>query len=59
MTVIWHVDDLKTSHKNVDTVDDLISKLSERYRKVADSTTHQGKVHEYMGMKLDYRERAR
>ena len=29
MTVVWHVDDLKISHENGDTVDALIRKLSE------------------------------
>ena len=33
MTVMWHVDDLKISHKNEDTVDALIRKLSKRYGK--------------------------
>ena len=53
MTVVWHVDDLKISHENVDTVDALINKLRERYGKDSDLTIHQGKVHEYMGMNLD------
>ena len=56
MTVVWYVDDLKISHKNQDTVDALIRKLSERYGKEADLTIHKIKVHEYLGMKLDYRE---
>ena len=33
MTVVWHVDNLDISHENVDTVDALISKLSEGYGK--------------------------
>ena len=56
MTVVWHVDNLKISHGNGDTVDALINKLSERYGKEADLTIHQGKVHKYLGMKMDYRE---
>ena len=35
MTVVWHVDDLKISHKNGDTVDALINKLRERYGREA------------------------
>ena len=54
MTVVWHVDDLKISHKNGDTVDALISKLIKRYGKEADLTIYRGKVHKYMGMKLEY-----
>ena len=59
MTVVWHVDDLKISHENKDTVDSLISKLRERYGKKADLTIHQGKVHKYLGMKLDYRDQSK
>ena len=40
MTVILYVDDLKIYHKNGDTVDALINKLSERYGKEADLTIH-------------------
>ena len=54
MTVVWHVDDLKTSHKNADTVDALIKNLRERYGKEVDLTIHRGKVHDYLGMKLYY-----
>ena len=54
MTVIWNVDDLEISHENGDTVDALINKFSKRYGKEADLTIHQGQVHEYMGMKIDY-----
>ena len=50
------MDDLKISHKNGDTVDALINKLIKQYGKEADLTTHRGKVHEYLGMKLDYRD---
>ena len=47
------MDDLKISHENGDTVDALINKLSKRYGEEADLTIHQGKLHEYLGMKLD------
>ena len=56
MTVVWHVEDLHIPHKNQDTVDALINKLSKRYRKEADLKIHRGKVHKYLGTKLDYRE---
>ena len=56
MTVVWYVDNLKISHKNGDTVDALINKLSKRYGKEADLTIHQGKVHNYLGMKPDNHE---
>ena len=50
------MDDLNISHKNGDTVDALIRKLSERYGKESYLKIHQGKVHEYLGTNLDYRE---
>ena len=59
MTVVWHVDNLDISHENVDTVDALISKLSEQYGKEADLTIHHGKLHEYLRMKLDYRDQGK
>ena len=59
MTVVWHEDDLNISHKNGYTVDALINKLREQYIKEADLTTNRGKVHEYMGTKLDYREQGK
>ena len=45
MTFVWNVDDLKISHKNGDTVDALISNLSERYGMEAELIIHRGKVH--------------
>ena len=48
------MDNLKISQENGDTVDALINNLSERYGKEADLKINRGKVHEYLGMKLDY-----
>ena len=59
MRVVWHVDDPKTPHENGDTVDALIRKLNDKYGKEADPTTHRGNVHEFMGMKIDYREQGK
>ena len=56
MTVVWNVDELKIYLENQDTVDALINKPRERYGKEAYLTIHRGKVHDYLGMKLDYRE---
>ena len=47
------MDDLKTSHKNVDTANTLINKLSEQYGNEADLTIHRGKVRQYLRMKLE------
>ena len=56
ITVVFHVYNLKISYDNGDTVDTLIRKLSKWYGKEADLTFHRGKAHQYLGMKLDYRE---
>ena len=48
------MDDLKISHENGDTVDALINKVSKRYGKDADLTTHQGKAHDYLVINMGY-----
>ena len=52
--MLWHVDDLKISHKNKDVVSSVIDYLSKRYGKEAPLTVKRGKVHRYLGMMLDY-----
>ena len=58
-TVVWHVDNLKISQENGDTVGALINKLREQYGNEAYLTIHRGKVHKYLGMKMDYREESK
>ena len=53
-TIQWHVDDLKISCKNSKVVDSVIAKLRKYYGKVAPLTERRGKVHEYLGMTIDY-----
>ena len=52
MTVTWHVDDLKISHKESDEVTKFIRELEEVYGDKL--TVHRGKVHPYLGMQFDY-----
>ena len=59
MTIVWHVDNMKISHKDSQVVTNIIKKLDERYGKTASGqsvplTVTRGKIHEYLGMKLDY-----
>ena len=59
LTVVWHVDDIKTSHVDENVVSTMISKLNERYGKTASGqsvplTVKRGKNHEFLGMTLDY-----
>ena len=53
-TVLWHVDDLKISHVDSKVVDDVLDKLGQRYGKDAPLVTTRGKIHEYLGMTLDF-----
>ena len=53
-TIIWHVDDLKISHVSYSVVTKILDKLSEKFGKLAPLTITRGKVHEYLGMKLDF-----
>ena len=53
-TIGWHVDDLKISHIDSQVVDNILNKLYERYGKEAPMVTKRGKIHDYLGMMLDY-----
>ena len=55
-TVLWHVDDLKISHVDSGVVDKVLRDIDDKYGKEAPITQTRGKVHEYLGMTLDYRE---
>ena len=52
MTVTWHVDDLKISHKDPAEVTKFILSLGKIYG--PKMTVSRGKVHDYLGMDLDY-----
>ena len=54
MTVGWHVDDLKISHVDKKEVDDIIAKLESEFGKETPLTVHRGKVHDYLGMIIDF-----
>ena len=56
-TIIWHVDDLKISHKDPKVVTRIINKLNKKYAKVNPLSVTRGKVHDYLGMVLDFREK--
>jgi hypothetical protein len=53
-TVLWHVDDIKISHADPKVVDTILGLLQERYGKEAPLTVTRGKVHEYLGMTIDF-----
>eukprot|EP00957_Ditylum_brightwellii_P186235 14177980-Ditylum_brightwellii.AAC.1 len=51
LTVTWHFDNLKVSHKKKQVVDDFLECLSSNYGQLR---TTWGKSHDYLGMELDY-----
>ena len=53
-TILWHVDDLKISHVDPKVVDKLLKDINGRFGKEAPISISRGKVHEYLGMTLDY-----
>jgi hypothetical protein len=56
-TILFHVDDLKSSHK-MKSVNDRFEKwLNSKYSNHRKVTATRGKVHNYLGMELDYRKR--
>ena len=50
-TIIWHVDDLKISHRSEAVVKDIISRLEVKYGKMSLKI---GKIHTYVGMNIEY-----
>ena len=55
-TVLWHVDDIKISHEDESVIEGVLDQLNEEYGKEAPLVVTRGKVHEYLGMTLDYSE---
>jgi len=55
-TVLRHVDDLKISHVDTNVVTGVIADVSDVFGKDAPITVTRGKVHEYLGMTLDFSE---
>ena len=56
LTVVWHVDDLKVSHKSQDVVDEFICDMEHEFGKESPLSVSKGKQHNYLGMDLDYKQ---
>ena len=54
MTVVWHVDDMKISHKMPDAVSSFMSYIEKKYGSIGKVKITRGKKHKYLGMTLDY-----
>jgi hypothetical protein len=54
LTVSWHVDDLKASHKDPKVIDGFLEWIKQTYGSIGEVKVTRGKKHDYLGMKLDY-----
>jgi hypothetical protein len=54
LTVAWHVDDLKVSHVLSTVVDQFIKDMEDEFGKETPINKSRGKVHDYLGMTLDF-----
>ena len=54
LTVTWHVDDLKISHVLSTVVDSFIEDLEREFGKETPLSKSRGKIHDYLGMTLDF-----
>ena len=53
-TILWHVDDLKISHVDKSVLEWVISKLTEKYGRETPLSVQRGRIHEYLGMTIDF-----
>ena len=53
-TILWHVDDLKISHVDPNAVTNTIGLIDREFGKEGPITVTRGKIHDYLGMTLDY-----
>jgi hypothetical protein len=54
LTVAWHVDDLKVSHVQTSVMDQFIADMDSEFGKETPLNQSRGKVHDYLGMTLDF-----
>jgi hypothetical protein len=54
LTVAWHVGDLKVSHVQSSVVDQFIADMEGEFGKETPLNKSRGKVHDYLGMTLDF-----
>jgi Reverse transcriptase (RNA-dependent DNA polymerase) len=55
-TIAWYVDDLKISHRDESVVEDVFGSLESEFGREAPLTVTRGKIHNYLGMRIDYSE---
>jgi hypothetical protein len=58
-TLLFHVDDLKSSHKDSEVNDQVDKWLQENYGEHGEVAIHRGKKHDYLGMEIDFSEKGK
>ena len=58
-TICWHVDDLKSSHKDSTVNDEFLQWLTEMYGKVAPVKATRGTRHDYLAIFIDYEKKGK
>ena len=53
-TILWHVDDLKISHVDAEVVTGVLKQINDEYGAEGEITSTRGKIHDYLGMTLDF-----
>ena len=53
-TILWHVDDLNTSHVDPAVFPSVLADIDVEYGKIAKMTITRGKVHKYLRMTIDF-----
>ena len=53
-TILWHVDDIKIYRLDPAVVESILALLNKRYGKEAPLVVTRGKVHDYLGMTLNF-----
>ena len=55
LTIQFHLDDLKCSHRNQQVLEDVINLLNNKFKtKTEELLVTRGTVHDYLGLKIDY-----
>ena len=57
--ILWHVDDIRTSHRDPKVVTTIIDIISHVYGRDSPLTVACGKFHEYLGMTIDLSEKGK
>ena len=51
-TIIWHADDLNTSHSDPAVIYSILADIDAEYGNITEMTIRQVKVHKYLGMTI-------